>query len=172
MNPRINRFFWSAMAGFSTLLLIGMVALCCVGCTTFEKAKRKYATNVTDTTFTTVRTVVPKDSAVLRIVTDTTTVVHEIRQGRARIIFQRDPKTTVIKAECDSVVVEKKVPVYITKQVWGVDPAYKDRADTRLNVIWGLLALLLAAILAYVFAHKLLLNVSVTKRTNGTGTDR
>ncbi|GAB2571781.1 hypothetical protein [Spirosoma areae] len=167
-NPRVKRFFWSVLATLSTMLVMLTAMLLLQGCMTFQKAQRKFATNVADTTFTTITTVVPKDSAVLRIVTDTTTVVHEIRQGRAKIIYQRDPKMTIIKAECDSVVIEKRVPVYVTKQVWGVDPAYKDQANTRLAIIKVLLGIILAGVLAYLFAHRLLLSVSISKRGNGT----
>lgn len=126
------------------------------GCMTFQKAQRRYATTEVDTVYHTVTTVVPRDSAVLRLVTDTTTVIREIRQGRAQIIYERNPRTTTIKANCDSVFIEKKVPVYITKQVWGVDPKWKEQAEdaerwatrwrTAFFVLLGLLAATVAAI--------------------------
>ncbi|GAB4042193.1 hypothetical protein [Spirosoma litoris] len=172
MNPKLKTFLLSLATFCSFLELLGVVALLMSldSCTSFEKAKRKYATTLVDTTFTTVRVVVPSDSAVLRLVTDTTTVTHEIREGRTRIIYQRSPKTTVIKAECDSVVVVKEVPKYITKQVWGVDPAYQSKAERRLIIIWILVGLLIAGILLYIFMHRLLLSVSITKRVSGNGT--
>lgn len=170
MNPKHKVYFWSVMTFFAILLTLGMSVLL-EGCTTFEKAQRKYSTNVVDTTFSTYKTVVPRDSAVLRLVTDTNTVIHEIREGRTRIIYQRNPKMTVIKAECDSVVIEKRVPVYIEKQVWGVDPAYKDKAESRLITIWILGGLLVAGLLLYIFVHRFLLSVSITKRvSDGSGT--
>lgn len=156
------------MAVLSSLLTIGLYLLLFVGlegCNKFEIAKRKYTTNVVDTTYQTITTVVPKDSAVLVTRTDTTRVVLTERQGRATIIYQRDPKVTTIRAVCDTVVVEKRVPVYVKKQVWGVDPAYKDKAADRLNLIWVLMAIIVIGIMAYLFTHRFLLSLS--KRDNG-----
>ncbi|KAB7728123.1 hypothetical protein F5984_20470 [Rudanella paleaurantiibacter] len=137
-------------------LLYLVIASFLGGCMTFEKARRRYSTTEIDTVYQTISTVVPRDSAVLRVVTDTTTVVREIRQGRARIIYERNPRTTTIKANCDSVFIEKKVPVVITKQVWGIDPKWKERAEdaelwvsrwrTAAFVLLGLILSTLAAI--------------------------
>lgn len=138
-----------------TLLFAMLLALCLSSCMTFEKAFRKYGHNRIDTTFTTVRTAIPHDSAVLRVVTDTTTVVREIRQGRARIIYERNPQTTYIRADCDSVIVEKKVPQYINRQVWGVDPVYKANAERWQTIAFVLMGLIGTAVIAYVFTYQL-----------------
>ncbi len=156
---------WSFAALLTTALsLLALVALLS-SCTTFEKAFRKYANNKVDTTFVTVSQTVPHDSAVLHLVTDTTTVYKEVRQGRARIIYQRDGRTTLVKANCDSVVVEKKVPQYITRQMWGVDPKFKSDADRWRTIAFVLMGLIGTAVIAYVFTYHLKLDVS---QRNGT----
>jgi hypothetical protein len=141
-----------------TLLLLS-------SCTTFKAAKRKFMSTVSDTTYTTVTTTVPRDSAVLRIITDTTTVVHEVRQGRARIIYQRTPQTTLIKADCDSVIVEKKVPQYITKQVWGVDPKYKDQAAYYKTGFFGLLGFVVLCLIVVYLLSRFKFSLGMERRS-------
>ena len=51
---------------------------------------------------------VPRDSAVLRLITDTTTVVREIRQGRATVRIVRQPHFTTVYANCDSLKITKE----------------------------------------------------------------
>lgn len=164
MNPelaaRAKGFCLWVSVVFTTLIWIGLFALLFApleGCTTFAKAQRKYATNVVDTTFTVVKTVLQKDSVVLHELTDTTTVYREIHQGRATIIYRRNPKQTTVQANCDSAVIEKKVPVYVTKQVWGVNPNYK----TATHILIGLVV---ALILVYLFTQK----YQITPKANGT----
>lgn len=142
ITPTHKRYFWTISAVLSSLLTILVYALLffeLTGCMSFRKAERRYATSVIDTTYTVVKKVVPKDSVILRLVTDTSTVIREIRQGRATIIYRRNPRQTSVQANCDSIVVEKKVPVYITKQVWGVSPNYKTATHLLIGIVIALL---------------------------------
>lgn len=70
---------------------------------------------------------VPKDSAVLRIVTDTTTVIKEIRQGRATVRIVREPTYTTVYATCDSVKITKEAIAKVPRNtiIVGVSRWYK-----------------------------------------------
>lgn len=124
-------------------LLLSSLSLSCV---TLRKCEQKFGRGqVTDTTYTTVPITVPRDSAVLVTKTqmhfDTThtRIVEVSKQGRATVTIIREPVNTTVLANCDSVVIEKKVPVAVTTRQFGVSPWWK----------WGALAsgglLLLAA---------------------------
>jgi hypothetical protein len=92
--------------------LIFLSMLCLSGCLTQSKILRK-AEKLVDTTYVTkVETVViPRDSAVLRIRTDTTYVKVIERQGRASVTLIRTPTETTARADCDSII--KYVPVTV-----------------------------------------------------------
>ncbi len=142
------------------LLLMAAVLislLFALSCMTFSKAKRRYATTVTDTTYQTVRLTVPHDSIVHVMHHDTTyhTNVYTERyvQGRARLAISHGPTSTTIRADCDSATVQKVVATHVENNTWGVSKHYKTAT--------GVLAfLVLAGVLAYVFMHLLQLNIS------------
>jgi hypothetical protein len=93
-------------------LMIFASMLSLSGCLTQSKILRK-AEKLVDTTYVTkVETVViPRDSAVLRLRTDTTFVKVIERQGRATVTIIRTPTETTARADCDSIV--KYVPVTV-----------------------------------------------------------
>lgn len=145
-----NRFFLLVSAIGSILFWIGVFTLLLgnlSGCMTLKKAERKYATNVVDTTFTTITTVIPRDSAVTVVKTDTTYLKQIIRQGRATVTIIREPTNTTVIANCDSLSQSKRFPVQTVKQIWGVSPNYK----TATHVLIGLV---IALILVYFFTRK------------------
>lgn len=95
----------------NALILLASM-LCLSGCLTQSRILRK-AEQLVDTTYVTkVETVViPRDSAVLRIRTDTTFVKVIERQGRASVTLIRTPTETTVRADCDSII--KYVPVTV-----------------------------------------------------------
>jgi hypothetical protein len=96
---------------------------------TFDRARRRYATIHADTVTVTkqVTLMIPKDSAVLRIITDTTHVVSEARQGRATVRIVREPRYTTVYAQCDSAAIVRNVEAKFAQQQnhWGVSRWYK-----------------------------------------------
>lgn len=171
LEAKIKRFFWQVMTGFSFLLLFGTFFLL-DGCMTFEKAQRKYSKTVEETKDTTLTVHVPADSVAFQLATDTTSVTHEVRQGRARIVYRRTPKQTSVQAFCDTLVITKRIRVRITKRIWGVDPVYKEQAEKRLTIIYVLSAvigvLLLSAVVYYLLTKRY--RLSLTRRVDGAGT--
>lgn len=96
---------------------------------TFNRAKQRYATTHVDTVLVTkqVTLTIPRDSAVLRLTTDTTHAVSQARQGRATVRIVREPHYTTIYAHCDSASITKAVVAKIPQQQvsWGVNKWYK-----------------------------------------------
>lgn len=107
---------------FFLLLIIVLLAF---GCSN-RRLLRKLATD-TVTVRQKVTFTVPKDSAVLRIITDTTTVVREIRQGRATVRIVREPTYTTVYANCDSVKITKEAIAKVPRNtiIAGVHRWYK-----------------------------------------------
>ncbi|RRB13425.1 hypothetical protein [Larkinella knui] len=94
------------------LLLIPLLLLILSGCLT-EKRIRRNAHQLTDTTYVTktVTVTIPKDSAIVRTVTDTTRIFLTERQGRATVTLIRTPTETSAKAVCDTIIREVRVTV-------------------------------------------------------------
>lgn len=167
VTAQVKTFFWRVMAGFSTLLVIGMAFLL-FGCSSlYERAKLRYATAKADTVTQAIKITVPADSVKLVVPTDTTTIIREIHHDRARIVFRRDKNQTSVQAFCDTLVITKKVATQITTQHWGVDPKYKQQAETRLSIIYGLSAFIGLGVIVFVLSRRY--QFTVTKRSNGTG---
>lgn len=140
-----------------------IVLVMCIGvssCMTFQKAQRRYATNVADTIFTTVITTVPRDSVRLVVKTDTTRIIERMRQGRATVTIIREPTNTTVLADCDSLTRSQQVATRIITQKWGVDPAYKVTSDRWRTVALTLIALALVGTSLYFLSHKFTVNVS------------
>jgi Fe2+ or Zn2+ uptake regulation protein len=167
VTSQVKTFFWRVMSVLTTLLVIGMAFLL-FGCSSlYERAKLRYATAKVDTVYKTIQTVVPADSVGFTLPTDTTVVYKEIHHDRARILFRRDKNQTSVQAFCDTLVITKKVATQITTQHWGVDPTYKQQAETRLSIIYGLSAFIALGVIVFVLSRRY--QFTVTKRSNGTG---
>lgn len=121
--------------------LICVLLLSIWGCVTYRKCEQKFGTVHIDTTYVEkpVTVLVPKDSVVLSLKTDTTTVYKEIQQGRAKIIYSRTHEKTIVQADCDSVVVTKtiRVPVESKHITWGVNPFWKTIAYAFITLFLG-----------------------------------
>jgi hypothetical protein len=128
------------------LFYIILILWLCSSCMTYRKAKARYAETKIDTITVTNTVTVPKDSIRFVIHNDTTTYIREYHQGRAKVIVEKTPTITYIKADCDSVTktVEVKVPQQIN--TWGIAPWYRD----------GFIAVaaLLFALIIYVITHR------------------
>lgn len=115
-------------------------------CTTLKRCERKFSTILTDTVIVKKQIVVnvPKDSAVLRIKTDTTTIYKEIHQGRATVRIIREPTFTTVYATCDSLRIVKEAIAKIPQKVikMGVSHFYK----YAFFIVLAALALLCAAL--------------------------
>lgn len=108
---------------FFALLTVGLA-----GCATFNRCKTKFGGTFTDTVRVqqTVRLTLPRDSAVISLVNDTTTVIREVTSHRARVIVQKTRDVIHVRAVCDTVFLEKTVEVKTpTVQNWGVSPNWK-----------------------------------------------
>ncbi|MDI9870588.1 hypothetical protein [Flectobacillus roseus] len=125
-------------------LLILIALIVTQSCVTFQKCQDKFGKTTVGDTVTITKTVtlsVPKDSIVTTYQNDTVTFYKEIQQGRARLIIEKTPIYTTIKADCDSVqkttqVQIKYVPI---KNTWGVKPIYKTGFLVLLGVVLFLL---------------------------------
>lgn len=140
-------------------LVFILAPLLFTSCATFKRCERKFGNTVTDTVtvVTPVTVHVPKDSAVLRVVTDTATLIREVRQGRATVRIIREPTYTTVYAKCDSVAITKnaiaKIPQKIVKV--GVSRFYR----------YGFFALLiLLGVLGIAFWLSRLFTVQITKK--------
>lgn len=120
-------------------LLIIVLCLLLSSCTTYQRCKEKYGTSYSDTiTVENSMTVsIPKDSIVTTVVNDTLTYIKEITEGRAKLIIQKTPQITYIKAECDSITktVTKIERVPIQQAIFGVNPIWKKIAIISLIVV-------------------------------------
>ncbi|RIV23625.1 LytTR family transcriptional regulator [Fibrisoma montanum] len=149
-------------------LLPVLILLLLSSCTSFEKAFRKYGRTVNDTTYTTVQLTVPKDSSILVVKTDTTRIVERVRQGRATVTIIREPTNTTVLAECDTVVVEKRVPGVIRTQLWGVDPKFEKQAKRWRTAFLILAGLVIAVLAAVWFLKRFTVGVQVQRRNPPT----
>lgn len=125
------------------LIFITIVFLTSGGCS-LRRYERRHARTATDTV-TVRQTVVfnvPKDSAVLRVVTDTTRIIKEVRQGRATVRIVREPTYTTIYATCDSMRIAKEAIAKIPQRVvsFGVPKSYKIGFYTLLILLIALIA--------------------------------
>lgn len=120
-------------------LLLTLILLA-FGCSN-RRLLRKLATD-TVTVRQMVTVTVPKDSAVLRLVTDTTTVVREVRQGRATVRIVREPTYTTVYANCDSVQITKEAIAKVPRNniMVGVNKWYK-RGFYFLLIVLGVLCM-------------------------------
>lgn len=148
------------VANAALLIVAGLLAAALVNCHPYEVAKRKYAKDVIDTTYTTITTTIPRDSVRLVVRTDTTHIIERVRQGRATVTIIREPKNTTVIANCDSVTKPQKVMVKTVRQVWGVDPRFRDQAKTWRTVAFVLIGLIGAGVIAYVLTYRIKLNLS------------
>lgn len=152
-----------ALANIALLLAALLIAASFMaGCATFEKARRRYATDMADTTFTTITTMIPRDSVRLVIKTDTTRIIERMRQGRATVTIIREPTYTTIKADCDSLTKSHRVGTKIITQKWGVDPAYKESSERWKVVALTTIALAIVVASGYFLSKKF--TVTVAKR--------
>lgn len=119
-NPLSSRTFFviPTIGGIYILLLLSSCSR--------SRLLRKLATD-TVTVRQMVTVTVPRDSAVLRLVTDTTTVIREIRQGRATVRIVREPHFTTVYATCDSVRISKEAIAKVPRNtiIVGVNRWYK-----------------------------------------------
>ncbi len=167
VTPEVKTFCWRVASVLSTLLVIGMAFLL-FGCSSlYERARLRYATAKVDTVAQAIKVIVPADSVSLTVPTDTTTIIREIHHDRARIVFRRDKNQTTVQAFCDTLVITKKVATQITTQHWGVDPKYKQQAETRLSIIYGLAAFIGLMVIVFVLSRRY--QFTVTKKTDGSG---
>lgn len=124
-------------------LLFACLACCFFlqSCATFKRCTDKFGNTVTDTITVqkTVSVTVPKDSAILRVVTDTTRIVEVSKQGRATVYLERTPQLTTVRAICDTLTITKTIAVKMpqTTTIMGVSPFYR-------KAFWVLLVLFLA----------------------------
>lgn len=139
------------------LLLVAalFIAYALSGCMTFQKAKSRYATTITDTTFSHVTLTVPHDSVVHVMKNDT---VHERRierytQGRATLTIIREPTNTTVLADCAEARKDTLVATHVDNNQWGVSKHY----ETATKVLGFIV---LAIVLAYVLMHVVQVNVS------------
>lgn len=114
------------------LILVALL-LTLTACNSFRRAKQKFLSTQVDTTYQTIRQVIPRDSLITMFRTDTSTIRQVIQQGRVQVIYERNPRTTIIRATSDSVIIEKRIPVTVEKQIWGVDPKYRDQFERVAN---------------------------------------
>lgn len=121
-------------------IVFGLLILL-AGCS-LKRYERKFAKTVVDTVTVRQQVVfnVPKDSAILRIVTDTTHIIREVRQGRATVRIIREPTFTTVFATCDSLRIAKEAIAKIPQKVvqFGV-PKFYQYGFYVLLVILGIL---------------------------------
>lgn len=143
-------------------LLIALVVLLS-GCASFyDRAKGRFQRTYTDTTYQRIVLTVPKDSAVLRVKTDTTRIIETFRQGRATATIIREPMFTTVIANCDEVKKDTTVVVKTVSEKWGVDPKFEKQAHTFKWLAIGLTALLVIGVGAYLLIHQF--RLSITRR--------
>lgn len=173
-QERAERCRWGLGAFLTSLCSLILLGLALNGCRPYEVAKRKYATDVVDTTFTNIVTTIPRDSVVKVIHNDTLRVterhVERVKQGRATVTIIREPTNTTVIANCDSVRKEQKVVTKTVRQVWGVDPRFRDQARTWRTVAFVLIGLIGVGVVAYVLTYRYRLNLNLTKR-NGAAAE-
>ncbi len=100
------------------LLFLALTVLI-TSCTTYKKCADKFSSTYTDSVrvVVPVAVVVPRDSVITRVKTDTTYIYKEVQQGRARVILERTPIVTTIQAKCDTVTITREVPVMVPQEV-------------------------------------------------------
>lgn len=138
------------------VLFLAVIALAS-SCTTYRKCAEKYSTTYTDSVEITVpvTVLVPRDSVITRVKTDTTYIYKEVQQGRARVIIERTPVITTVQAKCDTVTITKEVPVMVPQEV----RVFRDDPDKvagwyREAFWWMLLVNLIIIALFYFLSRK------------------
>lgn len=109
------------MKKLTTLFLIVLLQ----SCMTYRKAQRKFADTKTDTIKVVNTVTIPRDSIRTVIKNDTQTFYREIQQGRARVIIEKTPTYTYIKADCDSASKTVQTVIPQTVNTWGISPWYE-----------------------------------------------
>ena len=129
------------------------------GCTTLKKCEKKFSRVLTDTVTVKKEVVVtiPRDSAIIRITTDTTRIVRQITQGRATVRIVREPHFTTVYASCDSARIVKEAILKVPKNtiIMGVNTFWKWG-------FWFVLFLLLVGIGTFWLSR--LFTVQITKK--------
>lgn len=106
--------------------MLAMLGSLFVSCSSYARFKQRSQRGLDiDTTYSEILAYSPKDSVILRVKTDTTTVYQTIRQGKAQIIYQRDHTNTIVQAKCDPDTIRVKVPVRVETARFGVNPIWK-----------------------------------------------
>ena len=109
-----------------------LLLLLCSSCASYKRCVKKFGNTVTDTVTVNVPVLVaiPRDSVVIQTRTDTTYFVKESQQGRARVRLERTPTTTTASATCDSIIIERRVPVRVpvSTTTMGVNPRWRQLA--------------------------------------------
>lgn len=154
-HQEIDRIGYAVAAG---LLLLAFCLFSMTSCVTYGRFVRKFghvgndsATVVINDTVT-----IPKDSVILSLKTDTTTVHQVIQQGRAQIIYDRTKTVTRIQANCRDTTIIKEVPAKCPPVTsFGIAPWYK-------TAFYVTLFLLAVAVVAYIFIYQF--QISITKR--------
>ena len=138
-------------------LILSFIIHSLMSCMTYNRALRKFAHVVTDTVEVRkiVTVTVPRDSAVLRLLTDTTHIVREAQQGRATVRIVREPTYTTVYATCDSAKMAQEIVAKMPRQsvYWGVSLWYK-------RGFWALLVAISVAAAGYFLAK----NFQISKR--------
>ena len=141
------------------LTYFAFLALGLNSCVTLKRCERKFSQTLTDTVRVEkqVTLSIPKDSAIVRIITDTSTVIREIRQGRATVRIVREPTYTTVYAKCDSATIAQKILLKAPKNniIMGVSKWY------RLG-FWISLGLLVVFTLAFFISR--LFTITIQKK--------
>ncbi|GAB3956726.1 hypothetical protein GCM10028805_47500 [Spirosoma harenae] len=164
-----DRKILSCLTGVSFLMLLFIGSLLFSSCTSlYDRAKARYATEETDTIYSTVTARIKGDTVSHVFKTDCTHYIRTERQGRATVTVIREPTNTTVIAECDSASVSQRIATQIKNQTWGVDPKYQRRFWIAIAVAAGLFLLFLFLIIGGIVAYKLSKTYSLTKKGNGT----
>ncbi|WP_080058308.1 hypothetical protein [Spirosoma aerolatum] len=139
-------------------LLFAVACFFLTSCLTYQKALRKFGHLAKDsaTVVVTDTLITKKDSVVLRLKTDTTTVHQVIQEGRARIIYDRTHTITQVKAEClpDTIIreIQANCPPVAS---FGIAPWY------RLG-FWIAIGVLAVCVLIFLLSY--IFKLSISKR--------
>lgn len=124
-------------------LIAIIVILSLNACITYQKCKDRFGSTVNDTVkvVNSVTVSIPKDSIITSFRNDTITFVKEIVQGRTKVIVEKTPTITYIKAECDSAskTVTKIIEVQKEATSFGVNPLWQKAVYALLIVLFILL---------------------------------
>ncbi len=115
-------------------------------CISYQKCKDRFGTTVADTVkvINSVTVSIPRDSVITSFRNDTITFVREIVHGRTKVIVEKTPTITYIKAECDSATktVTKIIEVQKEATNFGVNPLWQ-------KAVYALLILLFIVLMSY-----------------------